>query len=687
MAQPSRPGEPPQALGAVRGAIDQIDEKVLELLAERRRLAAEAMRAKDVGKGPLRDPGREEELLARMIARGREHGLDAHFVTQVFHEVVADSLRLQQELLQGLANPDEGEAKLSRVAFQGIEGAYSHLAAKQFFSSSSDRVAYLGFESFEKVIEAVETGQADQAILPIENTTSGGINEVYDLLLHTRLAIVGEVKYLVDHCLVALKPIKVSEIRRVVSHPQPVAQCSRFLAGLHGCTVEYHTDTALSVARVKELGDPTQAAIASEEAARLFGLSVIQRGIANQKENYTRFLVAARSPRNVDLRLPCKTSLVMATAQRPGALVEALLVFRGRGINLTKLESRPIPGNPWEEMFYVDFEGNQAEQRVQDCLAELTRSTRFIKVLGSYPSQDLPPIEPSAKVLSGTALPAPLPASAEPTPKQDSPPSRYRLASRAHHAEDTVIEVRGVKIGGPDFTVIAGPCAVESREQITSCARIVRERGGRVLRGGCFKPRTSPYSFQGLGFEGLELLVEAGRAFGLPVITEVLSPSDVQAVAAKADILQIGARNMQNFALLKEVGRVPCPVMLKRGLMASLDELLQAAEHILSQGNQQVILCERGIRTFETATRNTLDLSAIPVLRRLTHLPVLVDPSHAAGERTLVPPMALAARAVGAHGVMIEIHPEPAKALSDGPQALTFDGFTQLMPALCAEPS
>jgi chorismate mutase/prephenate dehydratase len=255
----------------------------------------------------------------------------------------------------------------------------------------------------------------------------------------------------------------------------------------------------------------------------------------------------------------------------------------------------------------------------------------------------------------------------------------YRLASRDYKAADTVVEVKGVRIGGNGLVVIAGPCAVESGQQVSACARTVREHGGHILRGGCFKPRSSPYSFQGLGWEGLDLLVEAGRAYDLPVVTEVLSPADVGRVASLADILQVGARNMQNFPLLREVGRQHRPVLLKRGMMSSIEELLQAAEYILAQGNQQVILCERGIRTFETATRSTLDLAAIPILRQRTHLPIMVDPSHAAGERALVPPLALAARAAGAHGIMVEIHPEPAKALSDGPQSLDFEQYAVLM--------
>ena len=672
-----------RSLAALRGDVSRVDGEMLRLLAERRRLAVEIVGVKDAAGAAVRDQGREEALLVELIQTGRELGLDAHVVTQVFHEVIADSIRQQQLRLQQRANRAEGEPEIVRVAFQGIAGAYSYLAARQHFAGVADRLAFVECPTFAAAIESVEAGRADFAMLPIENTTSGGINEVYDLLLHTRLAIVGEVKLRVKHCLVAMSDVPLSAIRRIYSHPQAVAQCASFLGGLAGCKVEYYTDTAEAVAKVRDDGDPAQAAIASEEAARMYGLTVVRTGIANQRENYTRFLVAARAPRSVDARIPCKTSLVMATAQKPGALVETLLVFREAGINLTKLESRPILGNPWEEMFYLDFEGSVAEDRVKGVLDELTRSTRYLKVLGSYPSQDLPPTEPSPRKIArsraaraGALASSPAPAAA---PLRSSEKKGYRLVSREHKRDDTIIEVKGVRLGGDGFTVIAGPCAVESREQIMASAQAVREHGGRLLRGGCFKPRSSPYSFQGLGWEGLELLAEAGRAYGLPIVTEVLSPGDVEGVARVSDILQIGARNMQNFPLLREVGRVPRPVLLKRGMMASLDELLQAAEYILAHGNHQVILCERGIRTFETATRNTLDLSAIPVLRERTHLPVFVDPSHAAGERALVPPMARGAKAVGAQGIMVEIHPDPAVALSDGPQALTFPQFAALM--------
>jgi 3-deoxy-7-phosphoheptulonate synthase len=242
----------------------------------------------------------------------------------------------------------------------------------------------------------------------------------------------------------------------------------------------------------------------------------------------------------------------------------------------------------------------------------------------------------------------------------------------------TVVNAGGVEVGS-GFAVIAGPCAVETEEQTVTTARAVKKAGANLLRGGAFKPRTSPYAFQGLGLEGLKILATAGRETGLPIVTEVLDPRDVSWVAEYADILQIGTRNMQNFALLKEVGRSDTPVMLKRGMYSTLEEWLNCAEYILGEGNPDVILCERGIRSFEQYTRNTLDLTAVPALRELTHLPVIVDPTHATGRPSLVGPMSMGALAVGAAGIMVEVHCNPAEALCDAQQALTMDGFAGLM--------
>jgi len=256
----------------------------------------------------------------------------------------------------------------------------------------------------------------------------------------------------------------------------------------------------------------------------------------------------------------------------------------------------------------------------------------------------------------------------------------YKLVSRDFHPQATIVEVAGVKIGeGQKAVMMAGPCSIETEEQMLTAARQVKAAGGHILRGGAFKPRTGPHSFQGLGVEGLKYLSAAGKAVGLPVVTEVMRIEQLDIVCQHADMLQIGARNMQNFDLLKEVGRLDHPVLLKRGMSATIEEFLAAAEYILAEGNSRVVLCERGIRTFEKATRNTLDLSVVPLIRELSHLPIIVDPSHATGKRQLVPVMARAALMAGAHGLMVEMHPEPEKALCDGAQSLDPKGFEKLM--------
>ena len=252
----------------------------------------------------------------------------------------------------------------------------------------------------------------------------------------------------------------------------------------------------------------------------------------------------------------------------------------------------------------------------------------------------------------------------------------YKLASsQLRDGSPSVLDIGGRKVGGDNFALIAGPCTVESRDQVLSTADVVHAAGATMFRGGAYKPRTSPYAFQGLGQEGLRLLAEAKERTGLPIVTELMDARDLPAVLEVADVIQIGARNMQNYSLLSEVGRSGCPVLIKRGLSSTLEELLMAAEYVLKEGNENVLLCERGIRTFETAYRFTLDLTAVPVLKELTHLPVIVDPSHAAGRRALVEPLSLAAAAVGADGIIVEVHPEPDEAICDGPQQLRNDVF------------
>lgn len=669
---------PSEELEGIRSRIDAIDSRILTALAKRRALVERVVRAKGDDQ-PLRDEEREKELLAELIAEGRKRGLDAHFVTRVFHEIIDDSVRSQQRHLLEVANPEARTRR--RVGIQGTTGSYSEIAARNFFSKDADETSFVGYPTFAEVIRTCEEGLVDHAVLPIENTTAGSINEVYDLLTRTSLSIVGEELLRIEHCLFAVEDVSLHKIRRILSQPQALAQCMKFLSGLDNCRLEYYTDTAMAVEKVKQDRDISQAAIASEAAGRRHGLHLLQRDVADQRENFTRFLVVAPKPIAVDARIRCKTSLVITVPHTEGALLKALDVFHRHGINLAKLESRPKSGQPFQYTFYVDLEGQRSDPKVEGALDALRRATTYLKILGSYPVHDRPRTRPAVDVPAAALADSETVAESESAQAEAAPKTSvsYRLASRLDREGDTVLDVNGTRIGGDGFVVIAGPCSVETRDQIMACARLVKECGGEILRGGCFKPRTSPYSFQGLGYEGVDLLVEAGREYGLAVITEVLAPGDVGAVAEQVDILQIGARNMQNFSLLKEVGQVNRPVLLKRGMMSTIDELLNAAEYILALGNHQVMLCERGIRTFETSTRNTLDLGAIPILKKMTHLPIIVDPSHAAGQRDLVSPLAIAAHAVGPHGMMVEIHPEPEKALSDGPQALRFPDFVELM--------
>jgi chorismate mutase/prephenate dehydratase len=494
-----------------------VDAALVDALAARQGLVREVAELKLEGGTALRDLPREEDVLTRVVERARDAGLDGFLVTRLFREILGHSLRTQEALL---ATAGQASAASIRVGYQGTEGAYSHSAARRHFGPRDGEATYQGYDSFESMLEAVEAGELDFAVLPLENTTSGSVTLSYDLLARMDLALVGEEIQEVDHCLLALEEVPLSRIRRVFSHPVALAQCGRFLSTLGDCHVEAFTDTAMAARRVRDEQDLSQAAVASEEAAQLYGLVVLKRGIADQKENYTRMAIVARRPIACDLRVPCKTSLMFTTRHEEGALLSCLKVLADHHLSMTKLESRPRPRNPWEYLFYVDFECNLADPAVAEALRELSSRSSDVKVLGSYPSRttaEARPAEPRPRASLAAVKPV------EPAPpKAPAPASKkdYTLASREQRAEDTLVRIAGVTVGGPRPVVIAGPCAVESREQVRACARIVKEMGGDLLRGGCFKPRTSPYSFQGLGYEALDWLAEAGAEAGLPIVTE-----------------------------------------------------------------------------------------------------------------------------------------------------------------------
>ncbi|MHB8340491.1 MAG: bifunctional 3-deoxy-7-phosphoheptulonate synthase/chorismate mutase [Mycobacteriales bacterium] len=670
----------------LRRKLDEVDSGIVRLIAARFDVIADMARAKEGGASMIRDPDRERAVLDAAEEAARGLGVSANLVRRVFQEILTHSVARQAAHLSG------EEGSLVRVAFQGVDHAYSHLAAQKYLAGRGQDGDFTGHRSFRGVVAALVAGEADLAVVPIENTTAGSINEVYALLREQELAIVGEETWKVDHCLAAREAVPLSALRQILSHPQGLEQCTQFLATLPHVAPTLYFDTAEAMQSVARSADPAMAAIGSPEAAQAYGLVVLRHGIADADENFTRFVVLSKSPANVDPRVPCKTSLILVTRHEEGALLRCLEVLAATGHSMTKLESRPRPGRPWEYLFFLDFEGNVAEPRTASALEELRSAALYIKVLGSYPAKALrevprpgelsgpPRAESPVETLEAVAA-APAPG---PTGRRST---QYTLVDRATRNEDTVVRVGNLLIGGDGFVVMAGPCSVETAEQIDACARFVRQQGAHVLRGGVFKPRTSPYAFQGLGWEGLDLLVAAGRASGLPVVTEVMAVEAVARMAETVDILQVGARNMQNFDLLRELGKVDRPVLLKRGLSSTIEEWLAAAEYVVAHGNQQVILCERGIRTFETATRNTLDLSAVAVIRERTHLPIVVDPSHGTGYRPYVAPMAWAARAAGAHGLLIEVHPEPDKALSDAAQSLDFEEFAALMSQLARVPA
>lgn len=556
------------------------------------------------------------------------------------------------------------KAKTLRIGYQGEKGAYSETAIGAMFQQQE--VSKKPFKTSYAVVDALKKNKIDFGLLPIENSIMGSITHTYDLLLENTLNISREVIIPIHHALLVNKGVKKKEIKKIYSHPAAIAQCEVFLRKFEKAEILPTYDTAGSARMIAEKKLSDAAAIAGASSADVYGLEILYTNIEDYPHNQTRFVLVAleREEKERDAYLQCKVTAAFDALDQPGMLHQCLGVFEKYEVNLTQLASRPSKSEPWKYHFFVDLEGRQQDSNVVEAFEEIRKLTGAVYLLGSYPKFEAEADDYAPHRKKGTA-------------KKAGP-----LYSLDVKAEPTIVEVKGRKIGGGNFTLIAGPCSVEGREQMIESARIAHEYGAHILRGGAFKPRTSPYSFQGLGEEGLKLLREAGDMFDMPIITEVVAVENLPVVSEYADILQIGARNMQNFILLKEAGKTMKPILLKRGMMATVKELLLSAEYILAQGNPHVILCERGIRTFETATRNTMDISAIPLLKEKTHLPVIADPSHATGIRSLIEPVSKAAVAVGADGIMVEVHFNPSAALSDGAQSLDEKGFKKLTKAV-----
>ena len=649
-----------------RQNLDQLDSQLLDILAKRIEVVREIGEIKAYQGLPVLDVQRERALLTTILEKAEARNLSQHFVAQIFRQMIRYGRNTQESILSPLTH----ESPV--VQYQGTRGAFSWIAARKYFSVRHTDFRMAGSHTYQEAIDAVSSGTSAYAVLPLENSLAGSFHEVIELVAKSPCSIVGEEIIPLDLCLVAMPGAQVSDLEVIYSHPVVLQQCARFLGTLDGVQTTPHEDTAAAAAKIQQDGLKSQGAVASRHAAELYGLVILKEDITGAGSDVTRFAIIASQPVSVDNHLPAKTSIALNLPNEAGVLASIVNAFGQRGINMGKLESRPSTDGSNLTRFYIELDDNAENPDLKEAIDSVRKIARSLRILGCY--VDRARLEGESDDLLGRAVdPDPDPSAVELhvlPGKEPTKKSSYKFDSQPS-GERSIVQVGQAAFGDGNFHVIAGPCAVENPTQLDLAARDARDAGAVVLRGGVFKPRTSPYSFQGLGWEGLRLLRAAGDKYNLPIVTEVMATEQVGRVAELADMLQIGARNMQNFDLLREVGRTDRPVLLKRGLMASIDELLMAAEYIMSQGNFQVVLCERGIRTFETATRSTLDLSAVPVLQERTHLPICVDPSHAAGRKALVAPLARGARAVGADSIMVEIHPDPANALCDGPQALS----------------
>jgi 3-deoxy-7-phosphoheptulonate synthase len=565
-------------------------------------------------------------------------------------------------------------------AFEGIDGAHSQLVLDAYFRARDIPGQTLGTRTFRDIAMAVSSGRAELGVVPIDNTTTGTIQDAYDLLFEFDLVPVAEISWRMEHRLLGVAGAALADVREILAHPMVLAECGKFVASLTSARAIPCEDTGVAAREVARRGEAQLAAIAPPSAAAKYGLAELAPNIANHPDNLTRFLIfRARHAKPdvvaLDAEGPRKTSLFLATKNVSGALASCLEPLAQGHMSVTKLESRPQPKQTDRAEFHLDILGDLLAPEQAATLARLRDNALEVRVLGSYRADAPVALQATLPVFSTTVVRDRRPPPPPPPLQNGSATPRVMRDARP---EGTRIRVGNVEISNDTFTIIGGPCSIESREQIVATACAVRDAGGNMLRGGAFKPRTNPYSFQGMGWDAVDLIAEAGRVSGMPTVSEVMSIDQVEGMARSIDVLQVGTRNMQNFDLLRAVGRAGKPVLLKRGMSATIDELLAAAEYILAEGNPNVMLCERGIRTFETATRNTVDLSAVPVLRERTHLPVFVDPSHGVGVRRWIRPMCRAAKAVGAHGIIVEVHPNPPEALSDKEQAMTFEDFADV---------
>ncbi|KFZ38297.1 chorismate mutase [Shewanella mangrovi] len=621
-------------LNQLRELITSLDNELLTLLAKRRLLSIEVARSKESDIRPIRDTTREKELLARLVQQGRDQGLDAHYVLSLYHTIIEDSVLNQQAYLQSQANPDNRKHRTS-VAYLGARGSYSYLAASRYCQRRQVEMQDIGCANFDEIANAVESGHADYGFLPIENTSSGSINEVFDLLQHTNLAIVGETTIDVGHCLLAKSGSKLEDIKTLYAHPQPISQCSRYLAHNGHYKLQYCSSSAEAMEKVQH-GDHTVAAIGSAEGGALYELESIETGLANQKVNRTRFIVVARKAIDVPEQVPAKTTLIMATGQKPGALVDTLLVLKAHNINMSKLESRPITGTPWEEMFYLDVDANIASANMQRALKELERIARFIKVLGCYASETVKP----TRLEHGQLL-------IEPDSSKVAKQQARKLDARhtrQFKPSGTEVTLGQTVISEQHFASLAQMPIEWFNDSFTAHAMALKEAG---FQGVIITNNDS----NAIDEVKLSKLCKQLAQAGLEAILAIEQTQELSILQEYASALLIPGKQMFNKSLLSTLGSSSIPVLLERNTMASEDEWLASAELFLQAGNQQLILCESGVRNFNHPEALAVDLTSLVNLRAQSHLPVIVNLSYSRDNREA---LALAASKLGASGIVLD---------------------------------
>lgn len=625
----------------IRDSISEIDGSLISLLAKRRKLSIDVANIKQAIDKPLRDQQRERELLESLVTKASRLNIESRYITKIFSAIIEDSVRYQQEFVQDKISPSTKNSIQKTVAILGGVGAYSHIAAKQFFANSNNH--YDACDSFQEIIQKVESGMSEFGVIPIENTTSGGITEVYDLLLGSKLNIIGEEKLAINHCLVTRKQLQLNQIRNIVAHPQAARQCSQDLEKLTNAKISLCESTAHALALVSAEENLDTAAIASEQAAELFNLQVLQKNIANQKRNFTRFMVLSKAAIPVALTVQSKTTIALSTGQQPGSLTSVLTLFENANIPLSKLESRPIPEKPWEQLFYIDFQGNIGQPHVADTLTSLSKLCKFLKVFGSYPSENIVATKvPSDSFANASLKRAEL--------NQKVKTETRKRVSPSEALQESTVDLAGTMIGKDDFIVSPLIQNIHSEQGLDEQFNHLSEcglssiwfKGILDLQEGTTKLGSNEYS--------ISKIESLANRHQLSLIFSVESSEELELVVAHHGIPRIAISQLEQKDLLDSVGSLTTPVVIQL-TNNSYDKLLDTVEKVLEKGNQQVVL----ELTVDCEKYSPAYLTNIVELRNSTHLPIVVSVVGEKIELQVLPSIVSGMRALGVNGVVLNL--------------------------------